>query len=208
MTDIDVNEHSHCACTKCEEMRLEIVKNGDPFFYLENTDYAKELNIRWTQSLSTATQKFFGYEGYNSKYEMILTKFNQSIIIDKEITTYDTLEVGCGASWIAGYYDPEKYTGIDVFAPAIEYSRMIYPKHKFICGDIKTFEFEKKYDYVIVKNMSIDKECFSVLKEICNNKIIKMPDKIASPDFSVYDVKEKIYKQYSMEKDKLTDVIL
>jgi SAM-dependent methyltransferase len=199
---------SFCTCQKCSEHRLDYIKNHDPFFFLENLDYINDLNKDWEKCLQTCTQKFFRYEGFNPNLEVKLSVFNFSIIHGLGLSSHDTLEVGCGVSWIAGYYEPEKYTGVDIFSPAIDYSRMIYPKHDFICGDINSIEFEKKYEYVIVKNMDIDNKCFEVLKALCNNKIIKMPNKISSTDFSVYDVKQNEYKQYNSEKDNLEDVIL
>lgn len=199
---------SFCQCEKCLDVRLASIKSYDPFFFLENEDYIKELNESWGKCLQTCTQKFFGYKGFSSILEAKLTVFNQHLISSRGISNHDTLEVGCGVSWIAAYYEPEKYTGIDIFCPALDYSKLIYPKHKFLYGNINSTEFEKKYEYVIVKNMAIDNQCFEVLKGLCNNKIIKMPDEISSQDFSVYDVNSKIHTKYSIEKDNLEDVIL
>lgn len=61
------------------------------------------------------------------------------------------LDVGCGTGWLAGYWEPDKYTGIDLSAQALKIARKEHPKHLFIAGDAENVE--KRYDIVLASGL-------------------------------------------------------
>lgn len=61
------------------------------------------------------------------------------------------LDVGCGTGDLVGFLldkGIKKYSGIDIFAPAIEKARQKYPQYRFIAGDFLKQTFQQKFDFV------------------------------------------------------------
>lgn len=61
------------------------------------------------------------------------------------------LDVGCGTGDLVSYLSDKQikeYTGIDVFAPAIEKAQEKFPQNKFITGDFLKYNFRNKFDFV------------------------------------------------------------
>lgn len=63
------------------------------------------------------------------------------------------LDVGCGQGTLNGFLKKKfsnfQYTGIDITPKMIQYAKEAYPDAEFICDDFLTYNFTKKYDWVI-----------------------------------------------------------
>jgi len=59
------------------------------------------------------------------------------------------LDIGCGQGDILNFIDPEKYLGVDVCQPMLDYARIKFPKAQFLNADIMEMPVGNHYDVAI-----------------------------------------------------------
>lgn len=51
------------------------------------------------------------------------------------------LDLGCGTGIFAPYFDPERYTGLDISEEYVHAAQRKYPKHRFQCANAEHLDF-------------------------------------------------------------------
>ncbi|MFC1907125.1 class I SAM-dependent methyltransferase [Chloroflexota bacterium] len=119
-------------------------------------------------------------EGIHPKHR--LTNYHQ-FFVDSVDSQDAILDIGCGNGFLT--YDVAKkarnVTAIDLNKDNIELARRNFSKDniKYICGDAAQFDFEEKFDVVILSNVleHLDNRCDFLLKlkKLANKFLIRVP---------------------------------
>lgn len=139
------------------------------------------------------------------RWEIIET-FIKSISLEKNIGSYNILDLGCGRGWLSNLLSSYgNVVGLEPIEPVVEYARKIFPGINFICGTSKTLlkqNKHKQFDLIVSSEVIEhipDKKKQQYLKDIfqlLNDKghlILTTPRKEAQQEWIKYgDINQPI----------------
>ena len=75
-------------------------------------------------------------------------------LIGKVVRTRSkVLDVGCATGEILASTNPAEGVGIDISPELIGIARSKFPQHTFICSSIEKFQYQEKFDYIIMVDL-------------------------------------------------------
>jgi len=126
-----------------------------------------------------------------SVYEFLLDIFPKS-------KNFSLLDVGCalgdGLAFLQKHFPLANFYGLDFSNIGIQQAKKRHPKIKFICADICSYEFNRKYDYItIIRTLEHFSKPFQILDKCLNFATHCVLLNVPSPGLKC---QEHIYKFY------------
>jgi len=128
--------------------------------------YSKEhLDARWEEAMSSNRPWRLSIKIEKIQHWMERIKQHHSILRHLNITP-DTkvMSAGCAIGHLAPYFNFDNYLGIDIYKPAIEYAKTMYPSHQFLSEDMTQISYpDNTFEWIICAGFKPEGEMFEHL---------------------------------------------
>lgn len=161
--DFGLNPDMFCTCDECHRKRYNMHLKDDKSFAAGK--YTLELlNERWHEAMRSRMPWRFSIKVETVKKWLYSLTCHQKIIKNLIPEDAKVLDLACGIGQLATSFDPKNYLGIDIYEPAIEYCRVVNPRHTFESIDLFNASFEEnEFDFIIAGGFEISSEIFTAI---------------------------------------------
>lgn len=156
-----MNPDMFCTCDECKQKRYDM-HSGEDFSAGKYT--LDLLNDRWHESMQQRIPWRFSIAIPKVSEWMYSIACHHGILREVIPEGSKVLDLACGIGQLASYFNEKDYLGIDIYIPAIEYCKIMYPRHNFLAIDLFEAEFEENtFDFIIAGGFEVTDEIFSAI---------------------------------------------
>tara|TARA_Y100001973_G_C5188128_1_gene329170 strand:- start:1497 stop:2093 length:597 start_codon:yes stop_codon:yes gene_type:complete len=156
-----IDDKFFCTCLKCKQERyyIHLAQEFNAGKYTLDL-----LNDRWHQSMMERIPWRFSIKIETVSEWMYSVHCHHNILRHTIPEGSKVLDLACGIGQLASYFNEKDYLGIDIYIPAIEYCKIMYPRHEFLSIDLFDADFlENTFDFIIASGFEINNKIFSAI---------------------------------------------